>query len=174
MTPHISIFNEIEGTRSVFPRTDVSLLQERRVLYYFIVDGRLFVFNVDTRTNVELDVGGQIWNVASLTGIDSGVKAVFQNSDNCIYTLNMDDTTTQVGGRQDHTLMALLPSSSDPKSVRGDVIIYEKYLAKVGKKVDTNHLIRFYGRSLVRVYRDIFLAYDGKTESWLLIRITVP
>ena len=173
--PNIKTFKRIKGTGKAFPWTDVSLLQERRVLYYPTIDDELFAFNVDTRTNTEIDVGRRVWYVASLTGIDCGVKAVFQsNDDDCTYTLNTDDTVTKVGGEQNNWLTALLPSTSSPKSVKDGVFMYENRLVKDGKEIDTSHLIRFNGYSTIRVYKDIFLVYDKSTKSWVLVRITVP
>ena len=171
----ITTFREIEGTGNVNPYTDVSLLQERRVLYYFTTNGKLFAFNVDDRTNTEIDVGGKVLSVTSFTGIDCGVKIVFKsNDDNCTYTLNMDDTVTLVAEKQEYPLAALLPSTSNPKSVRDAVLMYGWNIVKDGRKIDTTHLIRFDWYSMVRVYKDIFLVYDKGTKSWVLIRILVP
>ena len=179
--PDIETFKEIVGTGRVHPWTDVSLLQERRILYYPTTDDKLFAFKVDTRTNTEIDVGRKVWNVASLTGIDCRVKAVFQSrDDDCTYTLNMDDTVTQVAGEQEYPLAAFLPSTSNPKSVKDAVFLYydyhggRSYLVKDGKKIDISHLIEFHARSTIRVYKDIFLTYDNNAKSCVLVRITVP
>ena len=47
---------------------------------------------------------------------------------------------------------------------------------KYSNKIDASKFIRFDGNySIVRVYKDIFLAYDKGTKSWILIRlITEP
>ena len=179
--PDIETFKEIEGTEDVNSNTDASLLQERRVLYYPTAYHGLFTFNVDTRINTEIDVGRKVWNVASLTGIDCGVKAVFDcYDDKCTYNLNMDDTVTQTGGEQVGDLTAILPSTSNPKCVKNAVLMYDDYLedssyiVKDRKRIDTSHLISFYGRSTVRVYKDIFLVYDYNTNFWALVRIVVP
>ena len=171
--PNIEMFKEIEGTGDVRPYTDVSLLQERRVLYYPTTNGKLFAFNVDTRTNTEINVGRNVWNIASLTGIDSGVKAVFRSDDNCAYTLNMDDTVTQVAKRQSGSLTTLLFSTSNPKSFKDAVFVYGDYLVKDEKEMGTSRLITFHGDSMVRVYRDIFLTCVKETRSWVLVRVVV-
>ena len=172
--PNIEIFKEIEGTGNVYPYTDVSLLHERRILHYPTTYNRLFAFNVDTRTNTEINVGRRVHGVASLTGIDCGAKTVFNSNDYWIYTLNVDDTVAQVVGKQYGTLAALFPSTSSPKSVKDAVFMYGECFMKDGKWINTYQPIKFYGRSIVRVYRDIFLAYDYKTRSWVLVRILVP
>lgn len=175
--PNIEIFKEIEGTSNVDPHTDVSLLHERRVLYYPTYDHKLFSFNVDTRKNTEINVERTIYSIASFTGIDCGVKAVFQdNDDYCTYTLNMDDTLTRVDERQDDDwLTALLSSSSNPRNITDAVFKYGWDLIKCEDKIDTSNLIEFEANySVIRVYGDIFLAYDNNTESWYLLRIIVP
>lgn len=49
---------------------------------------------------------------------------------------------------------------------------YGNYLVKGETMINTRGLITFeYNYSIVRVYRDIFLAYDMNTKSWVLIRI---
>ena len=54
--PSIGIFKRIRGTSNVFPFTDVSLLHERRIVYYYTTDLKLFTFNVDTKKNTEIDI----------------------------------------------------------------------------------------------------------------------
>ena len=172
--PSIATLEEIEGPGNVFPCTDVSMLHVRRTLYYPTMNNKLFSFNVDTRMNVEINVEENVWYIASFTGINCEVKAVFQSSNNYIHTLNMDDTITRVAGRPDYTIMALLPSTSNPENIENSLFIYFNHLVKDRKEIDTHHLIKFYGDSTIRVYRDIFLTYDNKTESWVLVRIIVP
>ena len=64
--PTLETFKEIGETNNVFPYTDVSLLHEKRVLYYLTMDDEQFLFNVDTRVNVEIDVGKKVHTIASL------------------------------------------------------------------------------------------------------------
>ena len=111
--------------------------------------------------------------MASFTGVDCGVRGMFMSSNRCTYILNMDNTVTLVGGGQDYALTTLLPSSSNPKSLKDAVFVFYNSLVRAEKKIDTGHLIKFSGDSLVRVYRDIFLAYDYNIESWVLVRIIV-
>ena len=174
--PKIKTFKEIEGTRNVNPDTDVSLLHERRKLYYRTINGKLFSFNVDTRANVKIDVGRKVWRLASLNGIDCGIKAVFQDwDDKYTYTLNNDNSITKVNGEQYSPLRTLFPTTSDPKNIKNAVFKYGSCIMRDGKKIDTSHVIDFgWYYSVIRVYRDIFLAYDRKTWSWVLIRIVVP
>ena len=174
--PTIEIFKEIEGTSNVDPSTDVSLLHVRRVLYYPTTNNKLFSFNVDTRMNTEIDVGKYIWTIASFTGIDSDVKAVFQSNDDWrTYTLNNDNTVTKVDERRNRWLRALFPSTSNPTNIRDAVFKYWDVLMKDGNWIDTSRMIEFeYNYSVIRVYRDVFLAYDWKKESWVLVRIIVP
>ena len=106
--------------------------------------------------------------------IDCGVKAVFHDyDDSCTYILNMSDTAIRVGGKQDYALTALLPSTSNPKSVNDAVFVHFIHFVKDEKEIETSHLITFSENSIVRVYRDIFLVCDKNTKSWFLVRIIV-
>ena len=174
--PNIKTFKEIEGTKDVDPYTDVSLLNERRILYYRIANGDLFSFNTDTKENTRIAIGNRIWTIASLTGIDCNVKAVFRDDgDRCIYTLNIDNTITKVDGDHYYDITALFPLSSDPKNINDAVFKYTQNLIKDGNYIDTRHLIEFDGNySVIRVYKDIFLAYDKNIKSWVLLRIITP
>ena len=175
--PTIETFRVIEGPDNVYQGTDVSLLHEQRILYYVTMDDKLFSFNVDTRENTEIDVGRRkVWLIASLAGIDCGVRVGFQDrEDKCTYTLNNYNTITKVNEKQDNGLKAIFPSISSPTNIKNAVFKYCDYLMKNGNKLDTSKLIKFYeDYSVIRVYRDIFLAYDRETNSWVLIRIIVP
>ena len=103
-----------------------------------------------------------------------GGKLCFQDyDDKCTYTLNIDDTVTQVNGGQGNFFTALFPSTSNPESVKDGVFKYNDCFVKDGKEIDTDHLIKFSWCSTIRVYRDVFLTYDTKTKSWVLVRIIV-
>ena len=177
--PRIETFKEIKGTNDVYSYTDVSLLHVRRVLYYPTMNGKMFSFNVDTRENIEINVGRNVWSMASLTGINCGIRAVFKSDDKCTYTLNNDNTVTKVNERQEGWLTTLFPSASNPKNITDAVFKYDglfrAHLMKDGNKIDTRKFIEFeYNHSVIRVYRDIFLAFDKNTKSWVLLRIFVP
>ena len=168
-------FKKIEGTNNVAPWTDASLLQERRILYYPTMDDKMFAFNVDTRMNTEIDVGRKVITMASLTGVDCGVKAVFYSDDKCTYALNMDDTVTKIYERHDYGIKAVFPSSSNPKDFKSAVFEYDYHLMKGEKWINTSKLEIFRGTySIVRVYSDIFLAYDDYNHYWYFICIAVP
>lgn len=173
--PRIETFREIGGTKNVRSLTDVSLLQERRVLYYPTYDWKLFSFNVDTRENTEINVGMTVYTIASLTGIDCNIKAVFRDyDDKCTYTLNNDNSVTKVHKRKLDGLSAIFPSSSNPKNIKNAVFKHPNDLTKCGNNINTNGLTEPRSSySVVRVYKDIFLAYDWNTDSWVLIRIVV-
>ena len=125
---------------------------------------RLFSFNVDTRENTEIDIRRRVGPIASLTGIDSGVKAVFYSFDGyCTYTLNDDNTVTKVNEKQGYTLTTLFPSTSNPTNINNVVFKYGGYLMKDENKLDISELIDFEEYcSVIRVYRDIFLAAGSR------------
>ena len=94
--------------------------------------------------------------------------------DKCTYTLNMDDTITSIDNRQDHWPWAVFPSASNPKNISDAVFTYGRNLRRRERRIHITNLVELYGYySLIRVYRDIFLAYDLSTESWCLIRLVV-
>ena len=173
-SPSLETFKMIEGTNNVFPWTDVSLLHERRELYYTTIDDKLFVFNVDTKKNTEIDIGRRVGTIASFTGIDCGVRAVFRDyDDKCIYTLNTDNTVTKVSERQDDGLTTIFPLISDPKNIRDAVFEYAWNFVKCGNMLNTKRLISFcYHHSFIRIFRDVFLVYDMNTKAWAVFRLT--
>ena len=179
--PRKETFRKIEGTSNVDPSTDVSLLHERRVLYYHTNYRKLFAFNVDTRVNTEINIGKRIYTIASFAGIDCGVKIVFQDlDDRYTYILNNDNSVTKISEGQRDSLTAIFPSASNPKNIKDAVFKYYRGLfdndfIKCGNWININDLIKFEDYySVVRIYKDIFLACDRKTESWVLVRILVP
>ena len=171
--PTIKIFKTIEETEAASPFTDVASLQERRVLYYRTIDNRLFSFNVDTRENIEIENEKKIWTVGSLTGIDCGVEAIFQDcNDRCTYVLDVNNKITKVNEEQDIWLTTVFPSISNPKDIRNGLFKYVSSLMKRGSWIDTNSLIVFDGNySVVRIYKNIFLVYDNNIKSWVLINV---
>ena len=91
----------------------------------------------------------------------------------------MDDTVTKVYEGQNEFFSAIFPSTSNPKNIKNAIFkygnSYSSNLIKCGNKINTKDLIRFNGYySVIRVYKDIFLAYDRSTWSWVLLRIIVP
>lgn len=127
----------------------------------------------------------------SFTGIYCGVEAVFNNYMYipwhwCYNTcaLNKDNTITQANEKEkrlyEHTyeLTTLFPLVSDPNNIKNAVFKCNDRLMKYGenkKEIDASEFIKFeYNYSVIRVYRDVFLAYDEKTNSWVLLRIATP
>lgn len=169
--PSIDTFKEIEGTESAVPYTDVSLLHKRRMLYY-CTSRELFSFNVDTRMNTKIDIRTNVGIIASVTGVDCGVKIVFKSADDLYtYALNEDDTLMKVNEKK-RDLSTIFPSTSDPRNVTNAVFKYDYILVKGRNKIDSHHIISFDTyNSVIRVYEDIFLAFDKNTNSWVLLRI---
>ena len=173
--PSVETFKKIEGTSDVDPITDVSLLNDRRELYYTTTNHKLFSFNVDTRTTTEINLGRNISHIISLSGIDCEMKIIFKDfDDKCTHTLSMDDTMTRIDNKRDYWPWTVFPSASDPKNISDAVFMYGRNLRRRERKIHITNLVELGGYySLIRVYRDIFLAYDENTESWCLIRLVV-
>ena len=99
------------------------------------------------------------------------MKAIFYSDDNCIYALNADDTVTKIYERHDYGIKAVFPSSSNPKDIKSAVFSCGNDFIKCGNWLNTSELSCFYNDSVVRVYKDIFLAHDNEKLSWSLIRV---
>ena len=187
--PVIETFKKIEGTDKVNSQADVSLLHERRVLYYhqvypvhpayslneFLPREKISSFNVDTRVNERIYVRMEVYSIVPFTGIDCGVKTVFCGEGGDLYSLNMDNTVTRINKTQDGIPIGLLPSASNQKNIADAVLKYRYNLVKSGNVLNTNDLMSSGDCfSIVRVYKDIFLTYNQCTRSWVLFRIVVP
>lgn len=172
--PRIETFRAIEGTGDVSALADVSLLQNRRVLYYPTIYYELFSFNVDTRVVTEINVGKKVHTIASFTGIYCNVELLFRDNLNSVYTLNMNDTVTKVAEGQKFSITALLPLASNPENISNAVFKYSDSLIRNENIIKTEHLIEFGHYSIVRVYKDVFLTYDKSVKSWVLVRIVTP
>ena len=174
--PTVGAFGGVEGTGSATPRTDVSLLHARRVLYYPTTSGGLMSFDVDTRASAEVRVGRRVHALASLTGLDCGAWAVFQGADDrSVWTLGMDGAATEVRGRVHKTLTTLLPSAASTRGIRDAVLKCGRSFVRGGARVDAGRLVGLDGwHSVVRVYRDVLLVYDRGAGAWALVRVRVP
>lgn len=172
--PMVETFNEIKETNNVYPWTDVSLLHERRLLYYHTMDSELFSFNVDTKKNIKIDVGRRVSSIASFTGIDCKMKVLFKSDDNCTYALKMDNTMTMVNEGQEGYLRTFFPSISSSNNINNAVFKYDDNLIKAGNHIDASDQIEFdIYYSVIRIYRNIFLAYNEKINSWTLFHMIV-
>lgn len=173
--PTIKTFKDIAGTEKVCPFADATLLHKKRVLHYRTTDRRLFEFNVDIRKNTKIDIEMRVVSIASVDGLDCGVKFVFKSyDDNCTYALNKDDTVTKLNDNKGGNLTTIFPSTSNPKSIKNVVFKNGSVLVKHGKGIDTSKLIKFDANySVIRVYSDIFLVYNKSIEAWCIIRIVV-
>lgn len=188
-SPTIKIFEKIEEADNVATYTDVSLLNATRILYYPTVYRELFSFNVDTRHINKLFPGKKVDSIASFTGIDCGVKVIFQARMRTriigsrttgyhpahSYALNMDNTIKMVKKEQGGSLKTVFPLTSKPKNIEDALFKFNdphsSYLLSLGGKL-LPKLNNYY--PIVRVYRDVFLAYNESIESWILVRIVTP
>lgn len=171
--PSIERFREIEGTNNVNPLTDVSLLHVRRILYYPTKDQKLFSFNADTRAITEINIGKNVVSIASFTGINCGVQTVFGSDDIHTYTLNMNNIVTKVNDGRLCFLRTIFPSASNANNITNAVFKHLCVLKKNDKDIDTSNIIKFNGNSVIRVYKDIFLTYEERTNSWVLFRLII-
>lgn len=173
--PDLSIFKGTGNDASVVCYTDVSRLNKTRILYYLTVAAKMRSYNVDTKENTSVDVGTMVFFIASTMGIDCGADAVFQSfcQDTCI----LDKTGKVVQIRQKMEgppLRNVFLSSHAPSDFNQAIFRYGEFLINKNDILDETGPIEFEPFcSVVRIYNDIFLLYDLKSNNWVLTRIIV-
>ena len=89
--------------------------------------------------------------------------------------MQLPNTITSIGEKQDNWLKIVFPSASNPRNIRDAMFMNDAIFIRGKNEIDTTSLIKFEDcHSIVRVYRDIFLTYDREIKSWVLLRIIVP
>lgn len=173
--PSISAFTHIGTVEYICPEADTSIINSTRVLYYTSALFLPFAFNVDTRINEELYAGRNVYWLASFTGINCGVKFIFQSNDNNTYTYKQDCSVSHIRSKMiDAPLTAILPCATDSLNVEKAVHKHGCYLV-TGDKVTLPRkpITLGDGYSIIRVYRDVFLVYDLNIFDWILCRIII-
>ena len=113
--------------------------------------------------------------IASLTGIDCVVQAVFScTDDRCTCILNTDYTIDKMDGRPTGFLTIVFPLTSNSRNV-ADVVFMRASLVRCENKLDISHLVDSdWNYPIVRIYSDIFLCYDKSTELWVFFCLITP
>ena len=169
----------VRGSERATPWTDVSLVNTTRVLHYRTPDCRLCAYDVDRRVSRIVDVGRGVVCLASLTGLDTGVLAVFQDEEGETYALASDHSVARLpGGPQDEGLTDVFPSRSAPWDLTRAVLKYGDTLTKGGRDIQEGlpsggPLLPQEDYTFVRLRGDVFLYYDTHECSWALTRIVV-
>ena len=172
----VSILKKVEGIEEVNPYTDVSLLNDTRLLYYTSRSRQLYFFDVDKRENKKIGDDKRIWSIASLTGINCGVEAVFHNfDDHYLYVFHKDLHIFGISKeKQERSLTTVFPPNNAPGNFRMAIFKFCDNLIKDNKKIKEGEGIKlenFY--SIVRIYKDVFLMFNTSTKSWVICRIVV-
>ena len=136
---------------------------------------RLFAFNVDTRINTEVHIEKELGIMYLFTGTDCGVEVMFEyHNDKRLNIIGPDGTVTEQDNEQCYNSYIVFPSASNPNSIKDAAFGSWNYLERRGKKIDTKRLVTFYPRSVIRIYKDIFLDYNYNGGTWVLVRVVVP
>ena len=169
----IDIFEKIGCIDNINPDTDVSLIHATRILYYGSMSSKLYSFNVDTKLNQEINIGMEIRSILSLTGILCEAKIVFQGKDNKIYMLNKEDKPIKLNENGwNETATIFVSTNSGFGSIEDTLMKCGTYFVKGNQKLEVENPIKLSEyHSMVRVYKDIFLLFDKKTNNWVLCRI---
>lgn len=171
---NLSTFKNV-GDVKVDPHTDTSVTHSTRWLYYNSVDGVLYKYNVDTKENVQLDIGHQVWSSASLLGVDVGVRCIFRDrKDRCTYALDEDSSVAKLCKKEGNRVKSFFAHSSDPYSLESGMTVYERCLRKNDVKHPLGKQLNFgCDDSIVRLYKDVFMFYDYRQSQWVVSRVVV-
>lgn len=171
--PKTSTFKKITDI-AVYSDGETSSVHYSRQLYYKSLDRDLYVFNVDTRSNTALH--RKVYSFADATGIDCGIKFLFQDyNDEKIYSYNEDNTVSLVSEYREKYLSHIFPSTSNPTDIKSAAFKIDNTLVFRDKKNVFTVPFKFEPNySLVRIVKDIFLVYDQVSSTWVLARIVVP
>lgn len=161
----------ITGTSNIGSWADTSLLNKRRVLYYRNTFDRLFAFNVDTRENIKFDSWTYTHSMISFTGIDCNIKAMYCGPRVKTYVLDMNNTISITSIENEKDFVTMFPSAANPHNITNAVFMNSKRFIKAGNRLNTRDIMKFHGRTVVRVYEDVFLAFDYDTFCWYLFRL---
>eukprot|EP00766_Chilomastix_caulleryi_P005562 gnl/Chilomastix_caulleri/7116.p1 GENE.gnl/Chilomastix_caulleri/7116~~gnl/Chilomastix_caulleri/7116.p1 ORF type:complete len:128 (-),score=27.40 gnl/Chilomastix_caulleri/7116:93-476(-) len=124
-----------------------------------------------TRANVKF--------FASMTGINVGVKAIFQGTKGSRFICTVDDDddviTPVLEQKQSGFLTNFIPSLTHPMDIGVGLLKYDTHFVFGGREVAPRDPIKLEpNHSLVRIYKDVFIAYDKNIYEWVLTRIIVP
>lgn len=186
-------YKELGSVKRVSSNLDTSLLHATRALLYKSMDFIPYKYNVDTKENIRILGDLSVWSFGCMTGINTGVEGVFRagGDDNFTYAYNKDGTTTLLSETKPmiyytkskpvgpHAVLTnVLPSMLHPEDLGKAVRLYANGCFYVG--ADDKESIPFGpfqyqgGHSIVRLFKDIHLAYDHKKKNWIIVKICVP
>ena len=176
LRPEMHVFTKIGKLNEVPCDADVSVLNSTRFLYYKSRRSNIYEYNVDTKVEKKLDVKNKVASFVSTLGINIGVRAVFKcHDDNQIYGLNYDGTTTVIAsGEHDSDVYNVFLSEQEASNRKRAAFLFGNYLRVDDRRVEVHKPVWFMGnRSVVRLYRDVFLMFDRASRSWVVLRIVV-
>ena len=182
--------------RRASSRADTSRLHQTRVLYY-VSEGKLCSYNVDTREDRSIDVGVDVCNILSTCGMDLGVACVFTKGllskngyasrEEGIYYLDNSGHAVRLCDSKEGAC-TILASNSDPWNLDKARLGLSEPFTVNGNKVTPRDIVNLCGGNytVARMCDDVFLVYkqvlvcvDDYREryehlnSWLLVRIDI-
>lgn len=177
--PDTSILKKVGKVDNVYTFADVTRLQDTRRLYYRTVDYIPCEYNVDTGRNIRLPIGKLVNSFCSTMGLDLGVRAIFQERGNgeFLYTLNQDYSVSCIFPYIKGTFATkIFPSKSNPKNLRFALKQYwDSFVWLDDRDIRNNMPISLEPCiGMVRLYQDKFLAFNSRTQKWVVVRIYIP
>lgn len=191
--PNSINYKELGDVKKISSNLDTSLLHATRTLLYKSMDFIPYKYNVDTGENIRILKDLDVWSFGCMTGIDAGVEGVFRaaGDDSFTYGYARDGTAILLSETKPvifynkpkqtgpHAILSnVLPSMSHPADLRKAMRLYSNGCFYVGADDDKSLAFGPFeyqgGHSIVRLFKDIYLAYDHKKKYWVLVRIDVP
>lgn len=176
---HKIVLRVIGNVESAHYYSDVSLLNETRILYFRTQAWTPYSYNVDTKEEKRILEGRSLLSFACLTGVDVGCRAVF-HGDGCgesTYAINNDGSIeTLMDTSPDGLLTVYVPSYSQLHNPHKGMRLYannEFYIGETKGGRISNPFDYNGSYSIVRLYQDIFIVLDERVAKWVLVRIIV-
>ena len=177
----VEVFEYIVDLEGIDCYIDVSRLPSTKKLLYSDVCCELCEYDFVTRRNRRVGIEKRVCCMGSLTGIDVGVKCVFDEEYGELFTYSLGDdgeVKHVLDVYNESSLVAFIPSLSHPLDLeKWGLKIYSEGPCYINKDIVFNMtgVEKGYNfSSIVRVYKDIFLLHDDGHLRWVLVKILVP
>ena len=173
-------FNPVSNVKVGSPFTDVTLLNTTRKLFFTTGEHKAYRFDVDTHKTKRVFRGIKVCSFASLTGISMGHKVIFCEHENHYRKFVADSSGRILSQIRSCNFMPVSPiiiqSSASPKNISKCVVISwgEVTTGVYSIRRAWPRFLKVSGFiSIVRLFQDVFIAYNRKSGKWVIVKIEV-
>eukprot|EP00767_Chilomastix_cuspidata_P003328 gnl/Chilomastix_cuspidata/3447.p1 GENE.gnl/Chilomastix_cuspidata/3447~~gnl/Chilomastix_cuspidata/3447.p1 ORF type:complete len:1089 (+),score=441.07 gnl/Chilomastix_cuspidata/3447:55-3321(+) len=174
--PSLACFEKhrVPFVASALARTDLCPATARVV--YCGPDGNLVELDIETLTVYLHAARADATWVASTSGIDHRDACCVFNDGAAFFPFLADGTRGAQLGEIGDAVLYCIPSAADPGDIsKAAWLDWNRTLYHGGEAVPFDAPIKpLKYHSLVRIFRDVFVAFDELTSKWVALRITVP